>query len=91
MEIIETKTIGILIEVLEFGESHQAALLKYFLMMKINIEDFTLFLTQQLNYVLSLSEKVILKVILAAIRMLISTTTVSAQILHLLYLQSQLQ
>jgi hypothetical protein len=49
--------------------------------------DFTLFLTQQLNYVLSLSENLMA----AAIRMLISTTTVSAQILHLLYLQSQLQ
>ena len=88
MEIIETKTIGILIEVLEFGESHQAALLKYFLIMTLIFTmDFTLFLTQQLNYVLSLSEKVML----AAIRLLISTTTVSAQILHLLYLQSQLQ
>ena len=88
MEIIETKTIGILIKVLELRESHQAALLKYLVIMTLIFTmDFTLFLTQQLNYVLSLSEKVML----AAIRLLISTTTVSAQILHLLYLQSQLQ
>jgi hypothetical protein len=88
VEIIETITIGVMITVLEFGESHQAALLKYLLIMTLIITmDFTLFLTQQLNYVLSLSENLMA----AAIRMLISTTTVSAQILHLLYLQSQLQ
>ena len=87
MEIIETITIGVMITVLEFGESHQAALLKYLLIMTLIIMDFTLFLTQELNYVLSLSENLMV----AAIRLLISTTTVSAQILHLLYLQSQLQ